>query len=267
MSGRDSPRNVSPVALSAPALMFVLLVPTAALAADFQPIAPSVSTAELFRQANQAYDAGQFEKARDLYSGILAVVPRNATVEYNLGNTCARLHDVARAVVHYERALRSDPRLYDARVNLFQIAPPTNFTATSPLLAPFQWIKQRLNLNEWLWTTFLLLAAGCLSGALWAVELKVPRLWRLLAFVFALLFLVSAGFSVAVVSDVAAPSGIVLTNKTIARSGPGDSYLEAMELPAGAKVYAVGPPQRGWVKIQTPEGRVAFLQSGDVEWI
>jgi len=246
------------------ALTALLLVPGAALAAD--PATPE-STQDSFRQANQAYDAGQFEKSRDLYSSILAVVPRNATVEYNLANSYARLHDVARAVVHYERALRSNPRLYDARANLLQIAPPTNFTATSPLLAPFQWIERRMNLNEWLWTTFLLLAAGCLAGGLWALEFRVPRLLRLLAMIFALLFLVSAGFSVAAVDDVATPTGVVLANKTIARSGPGESYLEAMELPAGAKVYAVGPPQRGWIRIQTPEGRVAFLQSGDVEWI
>lgn len=243
------------------------LIVAFALVAHARTTVNSEDPLTLFVQANQAYSSGNFTQARDLYLHLLTLTPNNATVEYNLGNTYARLGDTALSVLHYERALQSNPRLSDARQNLLQVAPPANHPDVSPLILPFRWVKRLMNVNEWLWATFLFLLAACLSAALWALDFKFPVFWKRLSIVVAVLFLVSAAFTTSTISDAVQPRGVVLHDKTMARSGPGENYLEAMELPAGTKVVAAGEPQRGWVKIRTPDGHAAYVQSGDVEWI
>lgn len=221
----------------------------------------------LFREANQAYSSGEYAQARDLYLRLLTVVPKNPTVEFNLGDAYARLNDTARAILHYERALRSDPRFDDARTNILRLAPPANNPEVSPLIAPLRWVKHRMNADEWVWLSFFLFFALCLWASLWTLEMKPRPLWKHMTGVFSVLLVLSICFAVPAVSDALRREGIVLQDKTLARSGPGDNYREAMELPAGAKIAAVGEPQRGWVKIRTPDGLVAFIQSAGVEWI
>ncbi len=221
----------------------------------------------LFQKANKAYESERYDDARDLYLEVLALAPRNPTAEYNLGNTYARLGDVGRSVLHYERALESDPRMEDARRNLRQVAPPSNFTETSPLVKPFAWLLRQMNVNEWLTATFLFLAGTCGLAAFGILGIARSRMLKLAAAIFAVLFAISALFSLFSALSVSRNAGIVLSDKALARSGPGENYLEAMDLPPGAKVFAAGEPQRGWIKFTTPDGRAAFLPTETIEWI
>jgi len=249
------------------ALFVCVLVASFIVAARAAGPEPEEEPRALFDRANQAYASGDFAQARDLYIKILDAVPNNPTVEYNLGNTYARLDKTALAILYYEKALQSDPGLEDARQNLLRLAPPVNQPEVSPLIRPFRWIKQQMNVNQWLWTTFLTLLVACVATAFWALDFKLPKLWGGLSIAFAIFFLLSLGFSASSMADSLRRDGIVLHEKTVARSGPGDNYIEAMELPAGTKVTAAGEPQRGWIKIRTPDGHAAYVQTADVEWI
>lgn len=220
-----------------------------------------------FAEANRAYEQGDFATAAERYTQLLAAFPGNATLEYNLGNCHARLNDVGRAVLHYERALRSNPRLDDARTNLLQLAPPVNHPPVSPLLVPFAWIAGRLNVNQWLVLVLGILLAASAVAAAWALEPRARPLWKILTLATATLWILAMGFALSRVWEDMRRPAIVITPKVIARSGPGENYLESMELPAGTKVYPGGHSQQGWLRIRTVDGRGAFVPVRDLEWL
>lgn len=252
--------------LRAPVALAVLALMIASSAARGQ----AASAADLqarFRDANAAYEEGNFARAIELYEEILISAPGDAVTEFNLGNAYARAGDIARAILHYERALRSNPRLQAARTNLRRIAPPANFPEASPLLAPLAWTRDQLALPAWLWVVFALLCATCLAGAARVWMRRPPLALRASVWIFAGLLAISALFAFASARERNDRAVIILSQGVIARSGPGPQYLEAMELPAGAKAHSAGEARGGWVKIRTLDGRTAFVQISDLEWI
>ena len=221
---------------------------------------------ERFLQANQAYHQEHFEEAQRLYMEILDQIPRNPTVEYNLANTYARLGDIGRAVLHYERALRTWPDDPETRANLELLAPAPH-AEPSPLLWPFQWLKRQMNINQWLWMTFGFWLALCVSGSLWALDRARTRLWRFSTVLLTFVFLIGVVFSTCWVLGCSRKAGVMLPEETFARSGPGPKYLESVKLPAGTKVWKIGPPTKGWIRVRTQEGLGAYVQIQDIGWI
>lgn len=77
--------------------------------------AGAVSTAI---QADSAYINEEYGRAIELYNQALSEYGPDAEVYYNLGNAYYRNDNLGRAVLAYERALRIDPAMGDARHNL-----------------------------------------------------------------------------------------------------------------------------------------------------
>ncbi len=83
----------------------VLLVPARARAGDLE-------------EASTAYAQQKYERAAAAYERAAAGGLRNEIVYYNLGNAYFRAGKLGPAILNYERALRIDPDLADARYNL-----------------------------------------------------------------------------------------------------------------------------------------------------
>lgn len=75
----------------------------------------------LFEQANDYYEREHFDSAIAMYDSVMQIGYTSATLHYNLGNAHYRAGHVAPAVYHYEKALKLNPGMEDARFNL-QIA-------------------------------------------------------------------------------------------------------------------------------------------------
>ena len=91
------------------ALMAFLLVAASATSAAAQTAS--------FAEANELYLAGKFEEAAAAYEQLADRVD-SEKLYYNLGNAYFRIGRLGPAVYNYERALRIDPNLADARYNL-----------------------------------------------------------------------------------------------------------------------------------------------------
>jgi tetratricopeptide (TPR) repeat protein len=65
-----------------------------------------------------AISAGEFEKARGVFSGIVAEEPSNAKAHFYLGVAQQNLDQSGAAIASYEKALALDPKLSEASVNL-----------------------------------------------------------------------------------------------------------------------------------------------------
>ncbi|HHM21895.1 MAG TPA: tetratricopeptide repeat protein [Bacteroidetes bacterium] len=72
----------------------------------------------LFEKANDAYQAGRFEEAIELYEQVAAPGFRSPELEYNLGNAYYRAGKTGKAILHYERALLLSPGDEDVLYNL-----------------------------------------------------------------------------------------------------------------------------------------------------
>lgn len=81
----------------------------------------------LFADANAQYAEGNYAEAAAAYEQVLAELPTNslaelpsdyAVVYYNLGNSYFKQGELAQSILAYERALRLEPSMKDAKHNL-----------------------------------------------------------------------------------------------------------------------------------------------------
>ncbi len=85
-------------------------------------LAVSVSFAgtpsEDFGKANELYKQKDYEKAINLYKGILRQGVESASIYYNLGNAYFKNGDLGRAILYYMKAKKLDPGNDDIQNNL-----------------------------------------------------------------------------------------------------------------------------------------------------
>lgn len=90
-----------------------------------------------FREANLAYEAGDYAAAVAGYERLLAGGAAEPVVFYNLGNAYYRQGRVGAAIANYERALRLSPNMENAQHNLAQAVSKTDRRLPRP--APPRW--------------------------------------------------------------------------------------------------------------------------------
>lgn len=69
--------------------------------------AQTLQEKEWIVEGNNFYLNKEFDKAKTVYSKVLATTPSNAKANYNLGNTYYHLKDYKKATTHYDRASKS----------------------------------------------------------------------------------------------------------------------------------------------------------------
>lgn len=121
----------------------------------------------LFHQASEAYEAGHYAEASDLYQQLIPD-HQSAALHYNLANTLYRLSQYGPAILHYEKALALQPANPDIRANL-KLA--REAAQLPPATRPWtQSLALNLSANTWAWLAALSfwIALACLL---------LPRLW------------------------------------------------------------------------------------------
>ncbi len=111
------------------------------------PGAASVQV-EFYQEGNRLYQEGDFEGALSSYLRVVEAGLESGEVYYNIGNTYFKVGDLARAILHYERARRLLPSDEDVRVNL-DLARSLTADEIEPL--PRFWV-----LDAWSWWVDLL---------------------------------------------------------------------------------------------------------------
>jgi tetratricopeptide (TPR) repeat protein len=79
---------------------------------------PALAHAGDLEEATQAYAQQKYERAAAAYERAAAAGMKNEIVYYNLGNAYFRAGKLGPAILNYERALRIEPDMGDARYNL-----------------------------------------------------------------------------------------------------------------------------------------------------
>lgn len=228
-----------------------------------------------FRQANELYSHGEYEKAIDGYEELLKIAGPSADLYYNLGCAALKAGRLGSAVADFHRAARLRPRDGDIKANLrFVEALTTPENEEEPgeenLLFSFL-IRWVLLLTESeiavMQIVFMLVFAAAatllaigLSGALRKTVLAAAGT----ALVFLLLNSVLLGIHIYRNNYVR--QAVVIQANAQALSGPGEDNTRVLVLPEGT-LLRIRQQRGGWVLASLPSGRSGWLKGDTLEEI
>ena len=223
------------------------------------------SREELFFSSNQSYKNGDFQKAGEGYSQLIAEGYKSGQVYYNLGNAYFKMNDLGRAILNYERAFLQTPRDADLKFNLNIAQDQTrdaipNSQNLAGLL--FSWLDS-INLDELFWG-FALINASFWINFLSRLFIKTELTYYL--FIILIIFWLGTGVSLGVKSyQFRSDSRAVVLDKEIGvYAGPDVSDTILFKLHQGTIVHheragdgwsliRLSDKKRGWVKHQVVE--------------
>jgi len=216
----------------------------------------------LFEEAGKAYQAGEFNRAREIYSSLVAERKNDPNLYYNLANTYYRLNDPGWAILWYERALRLKPLDSDIRYNLALAKKVLKDNQDNPIQKIFQLPPTGLLL--WISTVFLWIWAGVLISYFWK-KTWVHDALKTVAAVSFFLWLVLIGWGGFRLWDESQSWAVVLTQNAQIRSGPGTDFVVGATIPAGLKVLLFDEKD-GWSLLGVARlGIKGWTQSTNIE--
>jgi len=244
-------------------------------ATDGEKVLPAYETRgktlrEIFREANEAYEADELEEAGAHYEVMIAKGAANGAVYFNLGNTYFRMGDFGRAILCYEKAKKVSPRDPDIVHNLthvksYLVDREAGKRAAPRALESLLVLHYQTTENETLW---MLACLTCLLGVIFILRLlRMPFTEKVfygyvrgavvLLFV---LQLISAVYKIEV--ETKQREGVILIDSVRATASPGAEELLA-EVNAGTKVEILDI-RNGYAHIRLPTGTPAFVQEDEI---
>ncbi|MDX2247818.1 MAG: tetratricopeptide repeat protein [Bacteroidia bacterium] len=219
----------------------------------------------LFSQANEVYAREDFEGAVRLYDSVLNQGFESDILYFNLGNAHYKLQHTALAVLNYERALKINPGMEDAQVNLQlanlrvkdNIKPIPGFALTER----FRNLIYSFSSGQWAWIAIIFLWLAMIMGAGF-LFLAAPTLKRITFFSGIVLVIFSLSAFLTSLSrnksEKSSSNGIILSQNVYVKNAPSGN-TDLLILHEGIKVSLV-EQIGGWTKI-----RVADVNIGTVE--
>ncbi len=252
------------IALALAATMAAALVTPLALSA-------STSAASLYNRGNELYKSGNFEEAAKTYEEALKTGVRDPDLYYNLANARLRTGELGQAAANYLRARELAPRDPDIAFNLAlareRIRARLPDIPKGPFTRAFDAVAGYLSANEWTilvaclyWVLAALVVLRLVSGRETLTRASLAGIR-----VAAVLLAIALPFAAAGVKrDLLTPRAVVMADKSVARSGPGEDNAELFELFEGMDV-TVSSCDSGWCRVSAPGGFIGWVKAEDVE--
>ena len=240
----------------------------------------AVSGEVLAEKADSAYAADNFVLAEQLYKAAMEAEGTSAALFYNLGNAYYRQGNLGMSLVNYERALKLDPTMEDARVNLeFVKTKITDRQIDSGSIMTRVWdgITGFFKADTWAWIAIVLFAIF-LAGACTYLFSSVVMVKKVSFFGGIIVFFLCAG--AVIVSFAAAnrvendrfaiilsPSAQLSTSPREARTQSEEAFLlhEGTKVESGDSVS--GTAEGVWYEVKVGHGERAWIKAAEVERI
>lgn len=225
-----------------------------------------------FNEAGKAYSEGEFEQAIEEYLQVLEM-GESAALHFNLGNAYFKSNQVARAILHYERALRIDPSDADVKYNLKLANDRIKDKIEGlPELNISRWWKDftlSISVDGWAWLSIAFMVVAVLLLLLFF--LTSLRSLRVFAFYIALFLLISSAFSYYQAGQAqqlteADTEAIIMTPRVDVKGAPTQSGVNVFVIHEGTKVRVIRE-QDGWVNIRIASGNEGWILESDCEII
>ncbi|MGC1632826.1 MAG: tetratricopeptide repeat protein [Gelidibacter sp.] len=226
---------------------------------------------QLFEQANDLYNKGDFEDAISKYEAIIASGEHSASLYYNLGNAHYKLNHIAPSIYYYEKALKLSPNDKEIQNN---IAFARNMTIdaidTTPEIGFAKLSKSITNwltFDNWAKLSVLLMVLFVVFYLIFYFNYSTTK--KRLAFITAMSFLILACGAVAlaynnyhlVKNDQPA---IVFAKEVQVKSEPNLRSSESFKLHEGTKVQILDTVNN-WKKIKLADGKTGWIPKNDIQ--
>ena len=228
---------------------------------------------KLMTQADQFYQAKNYENAIDTYQEIIKSGFEGTSLYYNLGDAYYRDGRLGLAILYYEKALRLSPGDEDVIHNL-KIANSRTVDKIDalPQFFLFQWwesLLALLSVTGWTYTAyfFYLLLLASIALYFFAKSPGVQRFSVYSGFVTVMLLIATASLlSVKVNRELNVRSAIVIEQTAAVKLSPDPTSNDAFVIHEGLKVRELNSVG-DWVLIRIQDGKEGWIQQSDIATI
>lgn len=225
------------------------------------------------KEAESAYNGGDYEKAISIYEGVLKNYGESPEVYYNLGNAYYKSNKIAPAILYYEKALVLHPEDKDTRFNL-QIAKGKTVDKIEPIGEFFlsKWFKSvqnTANIDTWgiLGISSFLFLIVCLSLFFFSPKILIKKISFYVGILSIIILIFSNVFASAQKDEMENRSSAIVFAATVTvKSSPDESGTDLFVLHEGTKV-SIKSTLGEWSEIELEDGNVGWLQSKNIEKI
>lgn len=234
----------------------------------------------------EAYNNKEYADAVEAFESVVANGHASADVYYNLanayfklgqqGDTSSRLFaegELGRAVLNYERALKLDPTMDDARYNLDIAKDLTNDTEAVPesfIVRLWHSLAGAMTTNGWatlslssLFVTVVLVLLYLLHGAI-----VVRKVAFFLAIATVIIFILATALSLTQLGAATdSHRAVILTNDTTPVHASPDSGSKIIRQPSQGVTVEIERSQGDWTEVRFADGEKGWLRTHSVEVI
>lgn len=227
-------------------------------------------TPQLFLEANQAYEKGDYKTSSELYEEVLdSGGIHSGMIYYNLGNCYTKMGQTGKALLNYRRAERLMPRNGDLKFNLQYVLDQRKDKIETKNKIPFA----RVFFFWYYWFSLkeLLYIFIAVNLLLWALSLfllykKNDTLKWIRGIAFCLFFIFGISLGTKVYAQKLIHHGVVITSEAIVRSGNGYNHSALFILHEGSELR-INERETGWIKISLSDGKIGWISSDAIEII
>lgn len=223
---------------------------------------------QLFRDANAAYDSGDYRRAADLYEEINSNGYSGWELYYNLGNAYYRMDEIGRSVLNYERALQLAPNKQIVKDNLALASSKTVDNIDElPRMFLVEWTQSIVHLaTPRGWRTMVVILVTLLSASV--CLFFVARNYRLrktmfivstILLLFAIIFAINAAISVKNATN--NNRAVVTAPMVVVKGSPDAKSVDKFILHEGARM-TITDRQDNWWQIEIADGKSGWIESG-----
>ncbi len=234
----------------------------------------------------EAYNNKEYDEAVEAFESVVANDHASADVYYNLANAYFKLGqqagvasrpfaggELGRAVLNYERALKLDPTMDDARYNLDIAKDMTNDTEAVPesfLAMVWQAMARAMTSNGWVVLSLSSLFATALFVLLYLLHgaIVVRKVAFFVSLVTLLIFIVATSLSIAQLRAAENRSrAVILTNDTTPVHASPDSSSKIIRHPSQGVTVELEREQGEWTEVRFADGEKGWVRTRAVEVI
>lgn len=238
-----------------------------------EELAPSYSPEQAWSDANDAYIAGEYRRASELYERIVADGKLSTKLYFNLANAYFKQDELGKAILYYHRAQLLSPGDEDIRHNLAIAESRTKDRIEAvPEFFVKTWlrsVRNMLSCTTWTVISLCLLAMTLVFGLLFvlAQRLAVRKggFYGMLAML--LLFITTTWFAAAerrAMLD--REMAVVMTSTASVKSSPDRSATDLFVLHEGTTLRVVGSLDE-WSEVVIADGKKGWVESSKIEQI
>jgi hypothetical protein len=248
--------------------------------------ADSKTTARASWEAGiEAYNAKDYVQAVEAFETVVASDYASAEVYYNLANAYFKLGqqsassrpfaggELGRAVLNYERALKLDPTLDDARYNLDIAKDYTNDTEAVPesfIVRLWRSMAGAMTTNGWAVLSIVMFGVALLSLVVYLLNgnIVVRKVAFFLALIVALVFVVTTALSLTQLRAAEVDNrAVVLASDTTPVHASPDSGSKVIREPSQGVTVEVERKQGDWSEVRFADGEKGWVRTTNIEII